>query len=133
MTLLNRKERWRIFQKKITARARIQFGFLLSERNFRGRLKADHSGKTLDLSVSYSLLLSLTIMFELICCQVEPDASRMKSQGRKTLTLSGGEKSFSTTCLLLSLWDAMGAPVRCLDELYPYPLHSRHLGNADLG
>lgn len=56
MTLLNRKERWRIFQKKITARARIQFSFLLTERNYRGRLRADHTGKTLDLSVSWDLV-----------------------------------------------------------------------------
>lgn len=26
--------------------------------------------------------------------------------------MSGGEKSFSTICLLLSLWDAMGCPIR---------------------
>jgi chromosome segregation ATPase len=36
--------------------------------------------------------------------------------GRQTKTLSGGEKSFSTICLLLALWDAMGSPIRCLDE-----------------
>ncbi len=54
MTLMNRKDRWKLFQKKITARARIQFGFLLTERNYRGRLKADHQGKTLDLSVRHS-------------------------------------------------------------------------------
>lgn len=36
--------------------------------------------------------------------------------GRQTKTLSGGEKSYSTVCLLLSLWDAMGSPIRCLDE-----------------
>ncbi|KAG4304636.1 hypothetical protein PORY_002029 [Pneumocystis oryctolagi] len=30
--------------------------------------------------------------------------------------LSGGEKSFSTVCLLLSIWEAMGSPIRCLDE-----------------
>jgi chromosome segregation ATPase len=36
--------------------------------------------------------------------------------GRKTQTLSGGEKSFSTICLLLSIWEAMGSPIRCLDE-----------------
>jgi len=36
--------------------------------------------------------------------------------GRETKTLSGGEKSFSTICLLLSIWEAMGSPIRCLDE-----------------
>lgn len=30
--------------------------------------------------------------------------------------LSGGEKSFATICLLLSLWEAIGCPIRCLDE-----------------
>lgn len=74
--------------------------WMLSERNFRGRLLANHKEKKLEL-------------------HVEPDGTRM-GKGREAKTLSGGEKSFSTICLLLSLWDAMGAPVRCLDELYVY-------------
>ncbi|KAI4151925.1 MAG: hypothetical protein LQ341_000809 [Variospora aurantia] len=96
-TLVNRKDRWKSFQRAITARARVQFMWMLSERNFRGRLLANHKEKKLDL-------------------QVEPDATKV-GKGREAKTLSGGEKSFSTICLLLSLWDAMGAPVRCLDEL----------------
>ena len=48
--------------------------------------------------------------------QVEPDETRSQAKGRSTHGLSGGEKSFSTICLLLSMWEAMGAPVRCLDE-----------------
>ncbi|KAL8649422.1 MAG: hypothetical protein Q9210_004404 [Variospora velana] len=95
-TLVNRKDRWKSFQRAITARARVQFMWMLSERNFRGRLLANHKEKKLDL-------------------QVEPDATKV-GKGREAKTLSGGEKSFSTICLLLSLWDAMGAPVRCLDE-----------------
>jgi chromosome segregation ATPase len=47
---------------------------------------------------------------------VQPDAATKSSKGRQTKTLSGGEKSFSTICLLLALWEAMGSPVRCLDE-----------------
>ncbi len=31
-------------------------------------------------------------------------------------SLSGGEKSFSTICLLLSLWESIGCPIRCLGE-----------------
>ncbi|KAL8797596.1 MAG: hypothetical protein Q9195_000413 [Heterodermia aff. obscurata] len=97
MTLMNRRERWQLFQRAITARARVLFGLLLSERRFRGKLLIDHKGKSLDLSV-------------------EPDETRKRNDGRAAKTLSGGEKSFSTTCLLLSLWEAMGSPVRCLDE-----------------
>ncbi|KAL8953621.1 MAG: hypothetical protein Q9222_000547 [Ikaeria aurantiellina] len=95
-TLVNRKERWKLFQRAITARARVQFMWMLSERSFRGRLLANHKEKKLDL-------------------HVEPDPTKV-GKGREAKTLSGGEKSFSTICLLLSLWDAMGAPVRCLDE-----------------
>ncbi|KAI9787739.1 MAG: Structural maintenance of chromosomes protein 6 [Geoglossum umbratile] len=94
--LIERQNRWRKFRKFISARARAQFTYLLSERSFRGALKTDHRRHTLDL-------------------QVEPDETR-SGKGRQTKTLSGGEKSFSTICLLLSLWEAMGSPIRCLDE-----------------
>jgi hypothetical protein len=47
---------------------------------------------------------------------VQPAGEASGNRGPKTL--SGGEKSFSTICLLLSLWEAMGSPIRCLDELY---------------
>jgi chromosome segregation ATPase len=47
---------------------------------------------------------------------VEPDLSRGSDSGREARTLSGGEKSFSTISLLLSIWEAMGSPIRCLDE-----------------
>lgn len=78
-------------------RGRITFQYLLSERNFRGRILVNHTDKTLDI-------------------QVEPDMSRASDVGRQAKTLSGGEKSFSTICLLLSIWEAMGSPIRCLDE-----------------
>ena len=35
---------------------------------------------------------------------------------KEAKALSGGEKSFSTICLLMTLWEAVGAPIRCLDE-----------------
>lgn len=98
-TLENRKKRWEIFRSHISSRAKAQFTYLLSERSFRGRLLADHTGKLLDL-------------------QVEPDITKDDATGRGAKTLSGGEKSFSQVCLLLALWEAMGSPIRCLDELY---------------
>ncbi|OJJ34299.1 hypothetical protein ASPWEDRAFT_173721 [Aspergillus wentii DTO 134E9] len=99
-TLTHRKKRWGIFRSHISSRAKAQFTYLLSERSFRGRLLADHSGKLLDL-------------------QVEPDITK-DSAGRGARTLSGGEKSFSQVCLLLALWEAMGSPIRCLDEFDVY-------------
>lgn len=89
--------KWRMFQRFISARARINFMYLLSERGFRGSLLLDHKHKALDL-------------------HIEPDETTKSAKGRAAKTLSGGEKSFSSICLLLSLWEAMGAPLRCLDE-----------------
>ncbi|PYH95203.1 DNA repair protein Rad18 [Aspergillus ellipticus CBS 707.79] len=102
-TLKLRKNRWLIFRSHISSRAKAQFTYLLSERSFRGRLLTDHEGKLLDL-------------------QVEPDITK-DSIGRGARTLSGGEKSFSQVCLLLALWEAMGSPIRCLDEFDVYMDH----------
>jgi len=96
-SFLRRVQQWRRFQKSISAASRINFNYLLSERAFRGKLMIDHEKKLLDV-------------------HVEPDETTKSGKGRQTKTLSGGEKSFSSICLLLALWEAMGAPLRCLDE-----------------
>ena len=117
--LIERQNRWRKFRKYISARARAQFTYLLSERSFRGALKTDHRRRTLDLQVNICYLIQIQMFIvpnNAIFLQVEPDETR-SGKGRQTKTLSGGEKSFSTICLLLSLWEAMGSPIRCLDEL----------------
>ena len=97
VSLINRRFRWERFRNYISIRARTQFDYLLSERQFSGDIKFDHIRKTLAL-------------------KVQPDITKADRKGRQTRTLSGGEKSFSTICLLLSLWEAMGSPIRCLDE-----------------
>jgi chromosome segregation ATPase len=88
---------WRQFQRQISARVRIQFAYLLSERGFRGKIDLNHRQRQVVLNV-------------------EPDETRKSSVGRSTKTLSGGEKSFSSICMLLSIWEAIGSPIRCLDE-----------------
>jgi chromosome segregation ATPase len=88
---------WRQFQRQISARIRIQFNYLLSERGFRGKIDLDHRGRK-------------------VIIHIEPDETRKSSAGRNTKTLSGGEKSFSSICMLLSVWEAIGSPIRCLDE-----------------
>ncbi|KAH8727160.1 dna repair protein-like protein rad18 [Phaeosphaeriaceae sp. PMI808] len=96
-TLNNRQQRWQQFRSGISVRARVTFNYLLSERKFRGSLNIDHKKGLLDI-------------------HVQPDITEKSGDGRQTKTLSGGEKSYSTVCLLLALWDAMGSPIRCLDE-----------------
>ena len=92
-----RRTRWKLFRSFISSRARNQFGFLLSERSFRGEIKLNHMERSLVV-------------------QVEPDITRRDAAGRQANTLSGGEKSFTQICLLLAIWEAMGSPIRCLDE-----------------
>ncbi|KAH7138112.1 dna repair protein-like protein rad18 [Dendryphion nanum] len=96
-SLDQRTRRWEFFRQYISIASRTGFTYLLSERQFRGLLKVDHKKQALDI-------------------QVQPDITVNSAAGRQTKTLSGGEKSFSTICLLLSLWEAMGSPIRCLDE-----------------
>ncbi|RVD81718.1 uncharacterized protein DFL_009568 [Arthrobotrys flagrans] len=91
-----RMERWGYFRKYISVQARYQFRFLMSEREFDGKLAFDHKRGILQL-------------------RVQPSQQATDTQ-RNTKTLSGGEKSFSQICLLLALWEAMGSPFRCLDE-----------------
>ena len=88
---------YRRFQQHISCRSRVNFHYFLSNRGFRGNLEIDHVSKLLDV-------------------HVEPDLHTRSNKGRAAKTLSGGEKSFSSICLLLALWEAMGAPLRCLDE-----------------
>ncbi|KAL3952329.1 hypothetical protein ACCO45_014046 [Purpureocillium lilacinum] len=88
---------WRQFQRQISARIRIQFNYLLSERGFRGKIDLDHRARK-------------------VIIHIEPDETKKSSAGRNTKTLSGGEKSFSSICMLLSVWEAIGSPIRCLDE-----------------
>ncbi|KAK3618775.1 Structural maintenance of chromosomes protein 6 [Elasticomyces elasticus] len=96
-TLGYRRKRWNMFRKMISYRARTMFRLLLHERGFRGQVLIDHRAKELDVNI-------------------EPDSTKLDESGRSAKGLSGGEKSFSTICLLLSVWEAMGSPIRCLDE-----------------
>ena len=98
MTLKERTGVWKYFRQHITYRARYEFSRLMSARGFVGNMRIDHQRKSLSLDVN-------------------PDTRRGNGSGaRQTKTLSGGEKSFSTVCMLLALWEAMGSPIRCLDE-----------------
>lgn len=97
LAIEHRLHLWRQFQRQISARIRIQFNYLLSERGFRGKIDLDHRNRK-------------------VLIQIEPDETRKSSAGRNTKTLSGGEKSFSSICMLLSVWEAIGSPIRCLDE-----------------
>ncbi|KAG1745864.1 P-loop containing nucleoside triphosphate hydrolase protein [Suillus paluster] len=97
-SLLVRLNRWQEFRRHIALRCKVVFQYHLSNRGYYGKILFDHALQTLQLKVQTD--------------------DQMATQGRDKdpRSLSGGEKSFSTICLLLSLWDAIGCPLRCLDE-----------------
>ncbi|XP_076440367.1 structural maintenance of chromosomes protein 6-like isoform X2 [Babylonia areolata] len=75
------------------------FHSCLAMRHFTGSIKLCHRQKTLNLLVA-------------------PTEDSEVNNDLKSL--SGGERSFSTVCFILSLWNAMESPFRCLDEFDVY-------------
>lgn len=92
-----RVSKWFHFRRHIALRSKQNFSHYLSIRKYEGTLKFKHEQGRLSLSV-------------------KTDAALGSEGDKDPRSLSGGEKSYSTICLLLSLWDAIGSPIRCLDE-----------------
>uniref|UniRef100_A0A0E9X498 RecF/RecN/SMC N-terminal domain-containing protein n=1 Tax=Anguilla anguilla TaxID=7936 RepID=A0A0E9X498_ANGAN len=73
---------------------------MLSQRGYTGKMTFDHKNETLAISVQPG----------------EGDKAALNDMR----SLSGGERSFSTVCFVLSLWAIAEAPFRCLDEFDVY-------------
>ncbi|KAF7298831.1 p-loop containing nucleoside triphosphate hydrolase protein [Mycena indigotica] len=95
-----RLARWQEFRRHIALRCKIVFSLHLSQRGYYGKVMFDHDKETLQLKVQTD----------------DQAATQGASRDKDPRSLSGGEKSFSTICLLLSLWESIGCPIRCLDE-----------------
>jgi len=44
------------------------------------------------------------------------NGTQQGSRDKDPRSLSGGEKSFATICLLLAMWESIGSPIRCLGK-----------------
>ncbi|KAL7417414.1 hypothetical protein BDY24DRAFT_374788 [Mrakia frigida] len=95
-----RGDKWHKFRRYIALRAKVLFAKNLAVRGFVGKLLFRHDLGLLNLRIQTDELAS----------------GATQSNEKNPNQLSGGEKSFSTVALLLSFWDAVGCPVRCLDE-----------------
>ncbi|CAG5928033.1 unnamed protein product [Menidia menidia] len=84
----------------LSARCKYYFNSMLAQRGYSGSMTFDHKNETLSISVQPGQ-------------ENKADLSDMRS-------LSGGERSFSTVCFVLSLWAITEAPFRCLDEFDVY-------------
>ncbi|XP_025110368.1 structural maintenance of chromosomes protein 6-like isoform X2 [Pomacea canaliculata] len=93
--MAHRNEAYARFQRTIALRTKYNFIMMLAHRKYIGKMIFNHSTQTLDMWVSPTEQTDVT---------------------KDLKSLSGGERSFATVCFILSLWNAMESPFRCLDE-----------------
>eukprot|EP00818_Percolomonas_sp_WS_P008954 CAMPEP_0117445174 /NCGR_PEP_ID=MMETSP0759-20121206/5651_1 /TAXON_ID=63605 /ORGANISM="Percolomonas cosmopolitus, Strain WS" /LENGTH=1096 /DNA_ID=CAMNT_0005237325 /DNA_START=191 /DNA_END=3481 /DNA_ORIENTATION=+ len=97
-SLTTRYNKWKDLREYYVNRTSEWFNKYLSQRGHSGRLEFDLDADELETVVSLA------------------SSGSNKSEVRDTKSLSGGERSFATTALLLSLWRVVESPFRCLDE-----------------
>ncbi|KAF8940184.1 P-loop containing nucleoside triphosphate hydrolase protein [Dissophora ornata] len=100
-TLNDRLSRWRQFRQQMSVRSKTNFCLQLSQRGYSGELEFNHQEKKLTIRVE---------------TEDQHSGRAGVARDKDPKSLSGGEKSFSTICLLLALWDSMSSSIRCLDE-----------------
>ncbi|KAJ2016071.1 Structural maintenance of chromosomes protein 6 [Coemansia sp. S680] len=120
-----RMSKWMQFRESMTIRTKMHFSTHLSQRGYTGKLEFDHTQRTLVPKIQTDQdLVSENIVKggggggrkAGSSSQQDKAASAGRFLRKDTKSLSGGEKSFTTICLLLSLWETMNCPVRALDE-----------------
>ncbi|KAJ2518062.1 Structural maintenance of chromosomes protein 6 [Coemansia sp. RSA 2049] len=115
-----RLRKWTQFRDSMTVRTKLHFTRHLYQRGYTGKLEFDHSQNTLVPKVQTDQDLVAqrtgTASSQQQQQQQRQDGGGAGYQRKDTKSLSGGEKSFTTICLLLSLWETMNCPVRALDE-----------------
>merc|ERR1712117_1017416 len=95
-----REEGFGLIQASVGRRVQHSFNVRMSARRYSGFLEFDHRNRTLELTVDTE----------------GGNILEMSAPKRNLRTLSGGEKSYSTTALILALWESMQPPFRVLDE-----------------
>lgn len=106
--MFDRQNRYKIMRRSLSVRCKLYFNNFLIKMKCCGSMMFDHNNETLSISVKPP-------------GQEEDRMSDMRS-------LSGGERSFSTVCFILSLWEITESPFRCLDEFDVYmDMHNRRI------
>ncbi|EFA83245.1 structural maintenance of chromosome protein [Heterostelium album PN500] len=107
----DRFQNWQKFRTKISRRTALFFNIFLSRKGYSGNIQFDHTQKRLEVNVQLNKMAPANQQSSAI------QAAKGQAKGKgDTKTLSGGERSFSTVSLLLSLWEAMECPFRAMDE-----------------
>nr|XP_033793150.1 LOW QUALITY PROTEIN: structural maintenance of chromosomes protein 6 [Geotrypetes seraphini] len=98
--MTQRYKTYQQFRRYLTVRCKVYFDSLLAQRAYSGKINFDHKNETLSITV-------------------QPGEGN-KAALNDMRSLSGGERSFSTVCFVLSLWSIAESPFRCLDEFDVY-------------
>ncbi|XP_053793294.1 structural maintenance of chromosomes protein 6 isoform X2 [Vidua chalybeata] len=95
-------ERLKVYRQflRLSIQCKLHFELLLRVRGCSGHIIFDHKNETLSITV-----------------QPREEEKAARSDLR---SLSGGERSFSTVCFILSLWNISESPFRCMDEFDVY-------------
>ncbi|NWV42847.1 SMC6 protein, partial [Grantiella picta] len=91
---------YRQFLRCISMQCKLHFEHLLRLRGCSGNIIFDHKNETLSITVQ--------------------PREEEKASSSDLRSLSGGERSFSTVCFILSLWNISESPFRCMDEFDVY-------------
>ncbi|XP_012677888.1 structural maintenance of chromosomes protein 6 [Clupea harengus] len=106
--MTDRQARYKTLRRSLSVRCKLYFNNFLIKLQCCGSMRFDHNNETLSISVKPP-------------GQENDSVSDMRS-------LSGGERSFSTVCFILSLWEITESPFRCLDEFDVYmDMHNRRI------
>ncbi|XP_051813828.1 structural maintenance of chromosomes protein 6 isoform X1 [Acanthochromis polyacanthus] len=104
----DRQNRYKIMRRSLSVRCKLYFNNFLIKMNYCGSMIFDHNNEKLAISVQ--------------------PPGREEDGVSDVRTLSGGERSFSTVCFMLSLWEITESPFRCLDEFDVYmDMHNRSI------
>uniref|UniRef100_A0A8C6SPL9 Structural maintenance of chromosomes protein 6 n=1 Tax=Neogobius melanostomus TaxID=47308 RepID=A0A8C6SPL9_9GOBI len=104
----DRQNRYKTLRRSLSVRCKLYFNNFLVKLNCNGFMMFDHNNETLSISVS--------------------PPGQEDDEVRDMRSLSGGERSFSTVCFMLSLWEITESPFRCLDEFDVYmDMHNRRI------
>ncbi|XP_048046427.1 structural maintenance of chromosomes protein 6 [Megalobrama amblycephala] len=106
--MIDRQDRYKSLRRSLSVRCKLYFNNFMMQLHCCGSMMFDHINETLSISVKPP-------------GQEKNNVSDMRS-------LSGGERSFSTVCFILALWEITESPFRCLDEFDVYmDMHNRSI------
>ncbi|KAI9222038.1 P-loop containing nucleoside triphosphate hydrolase protein [Blastocladiella britannica] len=108
----------------VSQKAATAFRMRMAKRGFESTLEFDHANGALtvvtDMQAHAAALVDAAASAPTSNNKGGGGRRHADSKERSIRTYSGGEKSFSTVCLLLALWDTIPSPIRCLDEFDVY-------------